>query len=538
LTTGFNGVIALDPVTGAELWRFDAGLDRDETYSEVTSRGVAAWRDTMAEPGASCAARIFTGTIDGRLIALDAASGRPCSSFGDDGVVELWRLARVEPGEVGDYQVTSAPVVVGDLVVVGPSIGDNWSVDTGDGSVRAFDARTGELAWEWSPLAERDVGRVGAANAWSTMAVDTARGLVFVPTGSASPDFYGGLRPGDDRWANSIVALDAATGRLVWGFQTVHHDLFDYDVAAPPTLATVSRDGDSVPVVIQATKTGFVFVLDREDGTPIFGVEERPVPASDVPGETASPTQPYPVAPLPLIDDEAASVTSPWGADSAHVARCRELARGFRYEGTFTPPSLDGSLLYPGNGAGTNWGGVAVDPTRELVLVPTNRFGTLVRLIPAGEADAVVRRLRNAGWADAELARQEGAPYAMLRMTWEVDGALCTPPPAGVLTAIDYATGDVRWQVPLPTPGAGGPIVTGGGLAFMAGTTDAAIRAYDIETGDVLWSADLPRAGMATPMTYRGADGRQYVVVAAGGHGKWGLETGDYVVAFALPGGA
>lgn len=540
LSTGFDEVIALDPVTGQVAWRHDPGVDRGESYSELTSRGVAAWRDPRAEPGGVCAARIFEGTIDGRLLALDAATGRPCSSFGEQGEVALWRLAGVDPGEVGDYQVTSAPAVVEDLVVVGPSIGDNWSVDTGDGSVRAFDARTGELAWTWSPLEERETGSVGAANAWSTMSVDTERGLVFVPTGSASPDFYGGLRPGENRWANSVVALDAATGVPVWGFQTIHHDLFDYDVAAQPTLTTVSRDGDSVPAVIQATKAGFVYILDREEGTPLFGVEERPVPPSDVRGEEASPTQPYPVLPAPLIGHEGVGLARPWGPDSAHVARCARMAEGFRYEGPFTPPSLEGSLLLPGNSGGTNWGSAAVDPERGLLLVPTNRYGTLVKLAERDAADETARHLREAGWDDPQPSRQRGAPYVMFRTTWSVGGLPCTPPPFRVLTGLDLGTGEVRWEVALGeqgawTSGVGGPVVTAGGLAFMAGTTDRSFRAYDVETGEELWRAELPRAAMSTPMTYPGADGRQYVVVAAGGHGKWGLEIGDYLVAFALP---
>lgn len=537
LPTGFGTVFALDPVTGREIWRSESGVSRDRGYSEVTSRGVTPWRDPLAAPGTACAARIFHGTIDSRIVALDADTGERCADFGDAGEVHVWRLAGAS--ERGDYQFTSAPAVAGDRVIVGPSIGDNWNVDTGDGSVRAFDARTGEPAWSWSPLADRVAGSVGAANAWSTISVDDAGGLVFVPTGSASPDFYGGGRPGDNRWANSLVALDAATGETVWGFQAVHHDLFDYDLAAQPTLASVTREGRSVPVVILPTKTGLLFVLDREDGTPLLGVEERRVPASDVPGEDAAPTQPFPLAPEPLIDDAGVDPARPWGPDPGHVAECARLASGYRYEGVFTPPSTSGSLMFPGNGAGTNWGSAAWDRDRELLVVPTTRFGTLVRLIDADAVADSARQMRSGG-DDGEIGRQRGAPYAMLRRTWIVDGVLCTPPPFGQLTALHLASGELRWRVPLGEvetglASSGGPMVTAGGLVFMAGTPDAMIRAYDVETGEVLWRHELPRAGIATPMTYMGEDGRQYVVIAAGGHGKWGLEIGDYVMAFAIP---
>lgn len=544
LPTAFGTVFALDPTSGAERWRHDAGVERGRGYSEVTSRGVAAWRDPEAAPGGPCAARVLYGTIDARLIALDAASGNPCRDFGDAGAVDLFALSDVPGDERGNYQVTSAPVVVDGVVVVGSSMGDNWNADTGDGSVRAFDARTGELLWAWAPVERAPPGgRTGAANAWSTMSADAELGLVYVPTGSASPDFYGGLRPGANEWANSVVALRVATGELAWGFQTVHHDLFDYDVAPQPVLAELTIQGRRVPVLAQPGKTGFVYVLDRRTGEPVFGVEERAVPRSAVPGEVAARTQPFPILPPPLMDDAGVDPADPWAPDDAGRAACRETAGGARYEGLFTPPGLDTSVQFPGNGAGTNWGGAAFDPGRGLLIVPTLRYATLVRLIPAGSVDSARARNR-AGGGEYEIARQEGAPYGMMRRSWLGPGGLpCTPPPWGVVTAIDLASGRVAWERPFGdlglgaetgAPFVGGPIVTAGGLMFMAASFDGHIRALALEDGREVWKARLPAAGIATPMTYRGDDGRQYVVVAAGGHGKIGLEAGDYVVAFAL----
>ncbi len=545
LPTAFGTVFALDPTTGAERWRHDAGVDRRRGYSEVTSRGVAAWRDPEAPADETCAARIFYGTIDARLIALDAATGNRCADFAEGGVVDLFPLSDVPADERANYQVTSAPTVVDGVVVVGPSMGDNWNADTGDGSVRGFDARTGALRWTWEPVARASPGggRTGAANAWSTMSADADLGLVYVPTGSASPDFFGGLRPGPNEWANSVVALRAATGELVWGFQTVHHDLWDYDVAPQPLLADVAIGGRRIPVLAQAAKTGFVYVLDRRTGEPVFGVEERAVPGSAVPDEDAAPTQPYPTVPAPLIDGSGVDPAEPWAPDDAGLAACRAMAEGARYQGLFTPPGLDTSVQFPGNAAGTNWGGTAFDPERGLLIVPALRYATLIRLIHADSVDEARARNRAAGYP-FEIARQSGTPYGMMRRSWLGPGGVpCTPPPWGVVTAIDLATGSVVWQSPFGdlglradagAPLLGGPIVTAGGVVFMAASFDGHIRALALDDGRELWKARLPAAGIATPMTYRGDDGRQYVVIAAGGHGKAGLEAGDYVVAFAL----
>ena len=552
LSTPYNHVIALDPRTGARLWEFDGALDRSHGYSEVTSRGVAAWRDAAAAPGAPCRTRILMGTLDARLIALDADTGAPCPAFGASGQVDLTR--GVDLRDLGNYQMTSAPAVSGDVIIVGSSIGDNRAVDVERGIVRGFDARTGALRWTWDPIpwASQTTPRTGAGNAWSTLSVDAERGLVFVPTGSASPDYWGGTRKGDNRWANSVVALRAATGELVWGFQVVHHDLWDHDVASQPTLFSW-RDG--IPAIAITTKMGRVFVLDRLTGAPLLPVEERPVPPSDVPGEEAWPTQPssgISVVPEGLRPEDA------WGSTEKDRAWCREKIAAARSEGIFTPPSLRGTVVFPGNVGGVNWGSSAYDPTRHLLFMNTNRLAMIVRLIPherlALEAaqGTPEERLR------AELALQAGTPYAMRRAPLlSPSGTPCNPPPWGTLVAVDLFSGRTAWDVPLGSvisgdfkrllvrlfrpalldsgsPNFGGPIATAGGLVFTAASMDNHLRAFDSDTGRELWKYELPAGGQATPMTYR-VDGRQYLVIAAGGHGKLGTKLGDYVVAFTLP---
>ena len=558
VATPTNRVIALDAATGAERWVYDPKLDLALDYSEVTSRGVSTWVDPGRRRGQPGHRRLYVGTLDGRLIALDAATGRPAEEFGERGIVDL------KPGAGaaldGQYQVTSPPAVIGGLVIVGNAYGDNRAVQTPRGIVRALDARTGAVRWRWDPipLSPDDPGyptwsgamahRTGSANVWPPISADPERDLVFLPTTSPSPDYYGGERKGLNLFANSVVALRASTGRLVWYFQTVHHDLWDYDVPMQPLLFDLTREGAKIPAVVIGTKAGHLFVLHRETGAPLFPIEERRVPQTDVPGEETSPTQPFPVN-LPVFGLRRVTAEEAWGPTPADVETARARIAELRYEGVYTPVSLRGSIEAPSNTGGFNWGGLSYDPARGIVVGAVNRFGAIVRLFPREDAP------RSTGpnvRLEAELGQMRETPYVVQRtylLNFERGLLPFTKPPWGTLAAVNLHTGSLQFEVPLGSmldparfPEAeqwgsislGGPMTTAGGLVFIAATRDNHLRAFDVETGALLWKAALPAGAQATPMTYE-VDGTQYVVVCAGGHGKLGTKLGDYVVAFALP---
>jgi quinoprotein glucose dehydrogenase len=564
LSTPLGRVFALDPTSGVERWHFDPQVDRGITFGDFANRGVALWLDSVAVPNAACALRVFVATIDTRLIALDAATGLPCTDFGERGTVQLREGLRNPPAFASEYEETSPPTVVNGVVVVGSAVADNNRTDAASGEVRGFDARTGALRWTWDPVLQDSANpashtwigpnahRTGAANAWSIFAADPVRGLVFVPTGSPSVDYFGGERKGRNQHANSIVAIRASTGETVWSFQTVRHDLWDYDNASPPALVDLRINGRTTPVVLQATKTGQLFVLDRETGKPVFPVTEGLVPQSDVNGEESWPTQILSSG-LPALSPQRLGLDDVWGSNAEELAGCRAIFKQLRNDGVFTPPSLRGSLILPSNVGGAHWGGVAYDPANEVVLVPTNRIAAVITLIPRTQFESNRDMVMGQERIGTEYAMMRGTPYVLKRELFlGPSNAPCTAPPFGSLVAINLRTRQIQWSVPLGTSeglekigikappdirGAinlGGPITTAGGLVFIGATLDRYFRAFDASNGRELWKTALPAGGKATPMTYLGADGRQYVVIAAGGDGKaWGWS--DEIIAFALP---
>ena len=563
--TPFHRVIALNPATGERRWSFDPEVSYGSFPTRLKCLGVAYWHDQQASDNTACAHRVYVGTSDRRLIALDARSGQACKDFGVNGQVDVNPLIKATPPvpeNLWGIVFSAPPVVVNGVVVIG-GINNmkNQYVSAANGSIRAFDGRTGALRWSFDPIPHDpsdpefgnwetgSLARTGGANVWSLLSVDQDRDLVFLPTASASPNFYGGTRPGDNRYANSLVALRGSTGEVVWHFQTIHHDVWDWDLPAQPILVDVTRDGQKIPVVVQLTKPGMVFVFHRETGEPFFPVEERSVPTDGVPGEVLSPTQPFPVRP-PLLMKTGITPDDAWGMTLLDRGACRDMIAGSRYGEIFTPPSTDGWIMYPGTGGGMNWGGGAFDPDRNLLITSVSQVGMWLKLMSATDAELNAPFDPSVGAPMGPKAPIRGTPYALKQ------GILlspvfmpCTAPPWSSLVGVDLEAGQISWSVPLGvidkmarmplpmkwgTPTAGGPIVSAGGLVFVGSTADRRFRAFDIDTGDELWVTEIPKSAHATPMTYE-VDGRQFVVIAAGGHMFIdATEIDDYLLAYAL----
>jgi quinoprotein glucose dehydrogenase len=559
ICTPSRRLIALDPASGEERWRFDPG---GPEFNSRKCRGVASWVDQEAEEGVACRSRLFVGTPDNRVVAVDARTGKRCAGFGENGEAHI-PVSKPElfPGEVA---ATSRPAVVNDVVVLGSAVTDNQRVDAPSGRVTAFHARTGELLWKWDPVPrdpddpametwEKGTDGFGGANVWSDMSVDQQRDLIFLPTTAPSGDFYGGDRPGDNRYANSVVALRGATGELVWHFQTVHHDIWDYDLPSQALLIDLPHEGEMVPALVQNTKTGMIFVFNRETGEPLVPIEQRPVPQEGaVEGEVLSPTQPFPVG-MPKLMPHDFGPDDAWGFTPIDRWLCRRTIRQYDYGPIYTPPSERGTVVVPAMGGGPNWGGGSYDPESRIMVVPSNRVPLVLQLIRQEEVEIDPNQKIELG--KPMIFPNKGAPYAVSTVPLLSPlGAPCSKPPWAVLTAVDMVKREIVWEVPLGSlaqmlpfsvpfnlelgnPGAGGALVTAGGLVFIGYTSlDDQFRAFDLHTGEVLWQYKLPAAGTAVPVTYE-VDGEQYVVIPAGGHSMYATTMGDSVVAFKLPRG-
>jgi quinoprotein glucose dehydrogenase len=556
LCTANNLIIALDPDTGKHRWVFDS---HTKVPPVAACRGVAYYK----VPGATgfCAERVIFATVDARLMAIDSHMGTPCPDFGTNGTVDL----KTGLGKVitGYYYVSSAPALVRGNVILGGWVMDGQFVGEPPGVIRAFDAVTGKFAWAFDAdhpdfHGEPPAGETYALatpNSWGPISGDEALGLVYLPTGNATPDYWGGHRSaGSEKYSSAVLALDANTGAVRWSFQTSHHDLWDYDVPAQPTLIDLPIGGQTVPALVQSTKRGQMFLLDRSNGTVLAKVEERPVPQGAAPGDFVSPTQPFSTG-LPSFDDTVLSEQNTWGTTPIDQLWCRIKFREARYEGPMTPPGIRSTITYPGYLGGTDWGGVSVDPERHLLVVNWNRVANYTRLVPRPEAPNLTAS-ETGGIHVGEPVPQLGTPFALFTGAFLSPlGIPCTEPPFGKIGVVDLVSHKIVWQRPLGTssdsgpfdsrshiplemgvPNMGGSMTTRAGLIFIGATQERAIRAFDIASGKQLWWARLPVGGHASPMTYISpTTGRQYVVIAAGGSAPLHSGAGDYVVGFALP---
>ena len=564
--SGLSRAFAVDAATGKERWVYDSQPDMEKMWIG-NCRGVALW--SAPEQQGLCSTRIYMGTMDARLIALDADSGKPCDDFGTQGMVDLRQgMGDVEKGEM---YMTSPPTVVGDLVVQGALVWDNHRIDAPPGVIRAWDARTGQLRWAFDPVPPgtpppqhplkgeaAPAGQLyyrGTPNSWGISSVDRERGLIFIPFGGTGIDFIGGHRRRFgfdlDYYGNSIVALHADSGKVAWHFQTVHHDLWDYDLAAQPLLFDFEKDGKKIPALAQASKVGHVFLLNRESGEPIYPVEERPVPQTTMPGEYTSATQPIPTFPKPL-HPHGLTADDAWGFTFYDRAACRKKIEEADNRGLFTPPALNRyTIEYPGVAGGQNWGGMAYDPKQQLLVMPQSYVVTYNKLMPRDNKPEVGSTEEYLGYSP-----NFGTPYIIKHeILLSPFGVPCIAPPWGSLLAVDLKTGNKAWEIPFGTtrdmvpglgwfpwapnfglPSAGGPIVTDSGLTFIGASMDNYIRAYDTASGKEVWRHRLPAGGQAVPITYRlQKNGKQFVVIAAGGHSSMRTTLGDSLIAFTLP---
>lgn len=550
LCTPHNFVIALDAETGQERWRFDPKVPHSVNRQHLTCRGLSYHAAPAGNEAQSCRQRLFMPTADARLIALDAKTGEICPGFGDNGAVDLW--ANMPHVKEGFYYSTSPPVVARDLVIIGGAVNDNVRAQEPSGVIRAYDVYTGELKWNWdpgnpdetAPIAAGQTYSASSPNSWSISSADEALGLIYVPLGNQVPDQWGGKRSeNSERFSSSIVALDLDSGQLRWVFQTVRHDLWDMDVPAQPSLIDIQTEEGPVPALVAPTKQGDIYVLDRRTGEPVLPVREVPAPQGAAEGDWVARTQP---ASALTYEPPKLQGKDLWGATLIDQMMCHIQFHSLRYEGRYTPPSTQGTLVHPGNFGVFNWGGVAVDPVRQMVFSTPAYLAFTAKLIPREDAETTY-----VSEQEPFLNENFGSPFAVeLKAFVSPIGLPCTAPPWGYVAGADLRTGKTHWlrkngtvrdrsPIPLPfkmgVPSLGGPMLTAGGVAFLSGTLDYYLRAYDVSTGRELWKARLPAGGQATPMTYESRSGRQMVVVVAGGHGSLGTKAGDSVIAYALP---